>query len=138
MCLFKKKKRITKKEFEESLKPRKKVSEFYIQTERKSFEHVKEKAKNFSKAYKYIDTMVRDYITQSALSGNNFVTISYEELKSELRRFDNAACLFNRVFEKLFYNLQNEGFYVDLRKRDDFKIVWNIQAAEFGEEIEYL
>ena len=79
MCLFKKK--ISKKEFEESLNPPKKVSDFYIKTERKTFDCLKEKAKNFSEVYKYIDTMVRDYITQAASSGFASVTISREELK---------------------------------------------------------
>ena len=138
MCLFKKKTKITKEEFEASLNPSQKVSDFYIQTERKTFDYVKEKAKNFSKAYKYIDTMVRDYITQSASSGNNSVAISYNELKEELKKFDDAACLFNQVFEKLFHDFQDEGFYIDLRKKDGFEIVWNMQGAEFGEEVEYL
>lgn len=136
MCLFKKK--ISKKEFEEILKPPKRASDFCIKIERKTFDCLKEKAKGFSKAYKYIDTMIRDYITQAASSGNNFVTISYNELKEELREFDDAACLFNQIFEKLFHDFQDEGFYIDLRKKDGFEIVWNMQGAEFGEEVEYL
>ena len=135
MCLFKKK--ISKKEFEESLNPPKKVSDFYIKTERKTFDCLKEKAKSFSKAYKYIDTMTRDYITQAASSGFTFITISGEELKEELKRLD-LLCLFPQIIAKLIDILQNEGFWVDCKKNNDIDIMWHTQGPVFGEEIEYL
>ena len=135
MCLFKKK--ISKKEFEESLNPPKKVSDFYTEIERKTFDCLKEKAKSFSKAYKYIDTMTRDYITQAASSGFTFITISGEELKEELKRLD-LLCLFPQIIAKLIDILQNEGFWVDCKKNNDIDIMWHTQGPVFGEEIEYL
>ena len=135
MCLFKKK--ISKKEFEESLNPPKKVSDFYIKIERKTFDCLKEKAKSFSKAYKYIDTMTRDYIAQAASSGFTFITISGEELKEELKRLD-LLCLFPQIIAKLIDILQNEGFWVDCKKNNDIDIMWHTQGPVFGEEIEYL
>lgn len=135
MCLFKKK--ISKKEFEESLNPPKKVSDFYIKTERKTFDCLKEKAKNFSEVYKYIDTMVRDYITQAASSGFASVTISREELKEELKRL-NSLCLLIQIIAKLVDTFQNEGFGVNHKKNNDIYIMWNTQGPVFGEEIEYL
>ena len=135
MCLFKKK--ISKKEFEKSLNPPKKVSDFYIKTERKTFDCLKEKAKSFSKAYKYIDTMIRNYITQAASSGFTFITISGEELKEELKRF-NLLCLFPQIIAQLIDILQNEGFWVDCKKNNDIDIMWHTQGPVFGEEIEYL
>ena len=135
MCLFKKK--ISKKEFEESLNPPKKVSNFYTEIERKTFDCLKEKAKSFSKAYKYIDTMTRDYITQAASSGFTFTTISGEELKEELKRLD-LLCLFPQIIAKLIDILQNEGFWVDCKKNNDIDIMWHTQGPVFGEEIEYL
>ena len=135
MCLFKKK--ISKKEFEESLNPPKKVSDFYTEIERKTFDCLKERAENFSKAYKYIDTMTRDYITQAASSGFTFITISGEELKEELKRLD-LLCLFPQIIAKLIDILQNEGFWVDCKKNNNIDIMWNTQGPVFGEEIEYL
>lgn len=135
MCLFKKK--ISKKEFEESLNPPKKVSDFYIKTERKTFDCLKEKAKNFSEVYKYIDTMVRDYITQAASSGFASVTISREELKEELKRL-NSLCLLIQIIAKLVDTFQNEGFGVNHKRNNDIDIVWNTQGPVFGEEIKYL
>ena len=135
MCLFKKK--ISKKEFEESLNPPKKVSDFYTEIERKTFDCLKERAENFSKAYKYIDTMTRDYITQAASSGFTFITISGEELKEELKRLD-LLCLFPQIIAKLIDILQNEGFWVDCKKNNDIDIMWHTQGPVFGEEIEYL
>ena len=135
MCLFKKK--ISKKEFEESLNPPKKVSDFYIKTERKTFDCLKEKAKSFSKAYKYIDTMTRDYITQAASSGFTFITISEEELREELKRL-NLLCLFPQIIAKLIDIFQNEGFWVNCKKNNDIDIMWHTQGPVFGEEIEYL
>ena len=135
MCLFKKK--ISKKEFEESLNPSKKVSDFYTEIERKTFDCLKEKAKSFSKAYKYIDTMTRDYITQAASSGFTFITIPGEELKEELKRLD-LLCLFPQIIAKLIDILQNEGFWVDCKKNNDIDIMWHTQGPVFGEEIEYL
>ena len=135
MCLFKKK--ISKKEFEEGLNSSKKVSDFYTEIERKTFDCLKEKAKSFSKAYKYIDTMTRDYITQAASSGFTFTTISGEELKEELKRLD-LLCLFPQIIAKLIDILQNEGFWVDCKKNNDIDIMWHTQGPVFGEEIEYL
>ena len=135
MCLFKKK--ISKKEFEESLNPPKKVSDFYTEIERKTFDCLKERAENFSKAYKYIDTMTRDYITQAASSGFTFITISGEELKEELKRL-GLLCLFPQIIAKLIDILQNEGFWVDCKKNNDIDIMWHTQGPVFGEEIEYL
>ena len=135
MCLFKKK--ISKKEFEESLNPSKKVSDFYTEIERKTFDCLKEKAKSFSKAYKYIDTMTRDYITQAASSGFTFITIPEEELKEELKRLD-LLCLFPQIIAKLIDILRNEGFWVDCKKNNGIDIFWNAQGPVFGEEIEYL
>ena len=135
MCLFKKK--ISKKEFEESLNPPKKVSDFYIKTERKTFDCLKEKAKNFSEVYKYIDTMVRDYITQAASSGFASVTISREELKEELKRL-NSLCLLIQIIAKLVVTFQNEGFGVNHKRNNDIYIMWHTQGPVFGEEIEYL
>ena len=135
MCLFKKK--ISKKEFEESLNPPKKVSNFYTEIERKTFDCLKEKAKSFSKAYKYIDTMTRDYITQDASSGFTFITISEEELREELKRLD-LLCLFPQIIAKLIDILQNEGFWVDCKKNNDIDIMSHTQGPVFGEEIEYL
>ena len=135
MCLFKKK--ISKKEFEESLNPSKKVSDFYTEIERKTFDCLKEKAKSFSKAYKYIDTMTRDYITQAASSGFTFITIPEEELKEELKRLD-LLCLFSQIIAKLIDILRNEGFWVDCKKNNDIDIMWHTQGPVFGEEIEYL
>lgn len=135
MCLFKKK--ISKKEFKESLNPPKKVSDFYIKTERKTFDCLKEKAKNFSEVYKYIDTMVRDYITQAASSGFASVTISREELKEELKRL-NSLCLLIQIIAKLVNTFQNEGFWVNHKRNNDIDIMWNTQGPVFGEEIEYL
>ena len=135
MCLFKKK--ISKKEFEESLNSSKKVSDFYTEIERKTFDCLKERAENFSKAYKYIDTMTRDYITQAASSGFTFITISEEELREELKRL-NLLCLFPQIIAKLIDILQNEGFWVDCKKNNDIDIMWHTQGPVFGEEIEYL
>ena len=135
MCLFKKK--ISKKEFEESLNPSKKVSDFYTEIERKTFDCLKEKAESFSKAYKYIDTMTRDYITQAASSGFTFITIPEEELKEELKRLD-LLCLFPQIIAKLIDIFQNEGFWVDCKKNNGIDIFWNAQGPVFGEEIEYL
>ena len=135
MCLFKKK--ISKKEFEESLNPPKKVSDFYTEIERKTFDCLKERAENFSKAYKYIDTMTRDYITQAASSGLTFITIPEEELREELKRL-NSLCLFPQIIAKLIDILQNEGFWVDCKKNNDIDIMWHTQGPVFGEEIEYL
>ena len=135
MCLFKKK--ISKKEFEEGLNPPKKVSDFYIKTERKTFDCLKEKAKNFSEVYKYIDTMVRDYITQAASSGFASVTISREELKEELKRL-NSLCLLIQIIAKLVDTFQNEGFGVNHKRNNDIYIMWHTQGPVFGEEIEYL
>ena len=135
MCLFKKK--ISKKEFEESLNPPKKVSDFYIKTERKTFDCLKEKAKNFSEVYKYIDTMVRDYITQAASSGFASVTISREELKEELKRL-NSLCLLIQIIAKLVDTFQNEGFGVNHKRNNDIYIMWHTQGPVFGGEIEYL
>ena len=135
MCLFKKK--ISKKEFEESLNPPKKVSDFYTEIERKTFDCLKERAENFSKAYKYIDTMTRDYITQAASSGLTFITIPEEELSEELKRL-NLLCLFPQIIAKLIDILQNEGFWVDCKKNNDIDIMWHTQGPVFGEEIEYL
>ena len=135
MCLFKKK--ISKKEFGESLNPPKKMSDFYIKTERKTFDCLKEKAKKFSEVYKYIDTMVRDYITQAASSGFASVTISREELKEELKRL-NSLCLLIQIIAKLVDTFQNEGFGVNHKRNNDIDIVWNTQGPVFGEEIEYL
>ena len=135
MCLFKKK--ISKKEFEEGLNSSKKVSDFYTEIERKTFDCLKEKAKSFSKAYKYIDTMTRDYITQAASSGFTFITISEEELREELKRL-NLLCLFPQIIAKLIDILRNEGFWVDCKKNNDIDIMWHTQGPVFGEEIEYL
>lgn len=135
MRLFKKK--ISKKEFEESLNPPKKVSDFYTEIERKTFDCLKEKAKSFSKAYKYIDTMTRDYITQAASSGFTFIMISREELREELKRL-NLLCLFPRIIAKLIATFQNEGFGINYEKNNDIYIMWNTQGLVFGEEIEYL
>ena len=135
MCLFKKK--ISKKEFEESLNPPKKVSDFYTEIERKTFDCLKERAENFSKAYKYIDTMTRGYITQAASSGFTFITISEEELREELKRL-NLLCLFPQIIAKLIDILQNEGFWADCKKNNDIDIMWHTQGPVFGEEIEYL
>ena len=135
MRLFKKK--ISKKEFEESLKSPKKVSDFYIKIERKTFDCLKEKAKNFSEVYKYIDTMVRDYIIQAASSGFASVTISREELKEELKRL-NSLCLLIQIIVKLVDTFQNEGFGVNYKKNNDIDIMWPTQGPVFGEEIEYL
>ena len=135
MCLFKKK--ISNKEFEESLNPSKKVSDLYTEIERKTFDCLKEKAKSFSKAYKYIDTMTRDYITQAASSGFTFITISEEELREELKRL-NLLCLFPQIIAKSIDILQNEGFWVDCKKNNDIDIMWHTQGPVFGEEIEYL
>ena len=135
MCLFKKK--ISKKEFEEGLNSSKKVSDFYTEIERKTFDCLKEKAKSFSKAYKYIDTMTRDYITQAASSGLTFITIPEEELKEELKRL-NLLCSFPQIIEQLIDTFQDEGFWVDYKKNNGIDIFWNAQGSVFGEEIEHL